>query len=120
MALYIPHSIFHLARLLYVRPETFGPYYVKRLQFSVILLTVLCTLLSVTVRCAKQHHLKSIRPLFVFSIRIKPTSVQSNTTYVFSKFSAEGNNCRQAAALKRKENLIIDKIFYTFTFTFES
>ena len=28
MALYIPHSIFHLARVLYVRPETFGPYYV--------------------------------------------------------------------------------------------
>ena len=27
MALYIPHSIFHLARLLYVMPETFGPYY---------------------------------------------------------------------------------------------
>ena len=26
MALYIPHSIFHLAELLYVRPETFGPY----------------------------------------------------------------------------------------------
>ena len=26
MALYIPHSIFHLARLLYVRLETFGPY----------------------------------------------------------------------------------------------
>ena len=29
MALYIPHSIFHLARLLYVRPETFGPDYVE-------------------------------------------------------------------------------------------
>jgi hypothetical protein len=28
MALYIPHSIFHLARLLYVRLETFAPYYV--------------------------------------------------------------------------------------------
>ena len=28
MALYIPHSIFHLARLLYVTPETFGPYYI--------------------------------------------------------------------------------------------
>ena len=28
MALYNPHSIFHLARLLYVRPETLGPYYV--------------------------------------------------------------------------------------------
>jgi len=25
MALYIPRSILHLARLLYVRPETFGP-----------------------------------------------------------------------------------------------
>ena len=40
MALYIPHSIFHLAQLLYVRPETFGPYYVpsyvweKRVNFS--------------------------------------------------------------------------------------
>ena len=29
MALYIPHSIFDLARLLYVRPETFGLYYVQ-------------------------------------------------------------------------------------------
>ena len=29
MTLYIPHSIFHLARLLYVKPETFGPYYVQ-------------------------------------------------------------------------------------------
>ena len=29
MALYIPHNIFHLAWLLYVRPETFGPYYVR-------------------------------------------------------------------------------------------
>ena len=28
MALYIPHSVFHLARLLYVRSETFGPCYV--------------------------------------------------------------------------------------------
>ena len=28
MALYIPHSIFHLALFLYVRPETFGPYYI--------------------------------------------------------------------------------------------
>ena len=28
MALYIPHNFFHLALLLYVRPETFGPYYV--------------------------------------------------------------------------------------------
>ena len=31
MALYITHSIFHLARLLYVRPETFEPYYLPYL-----------------------------------------------------------------------------------------
>ena len=31
MALYIPHSIFHLARLLNVRPVTFGPCYVGRI-----------------------------------------------------------------------------------------
>ena len=35
MALYIPHSIFHLARLLYVRPETFGPCYVSQTMNSV-------------------------------------------------------------------------------------
>ena len=29
MALYIPHNIFHLVRLLCVRPETFVPYYVS-------------------------------------------------------------------------------------------
>ena len=29
MALYILHSIFDLASLLYVRLETFGPYYVS-------------------------------------------------------------------------------------------
>ena len=34
MALYIPHSVFHLVRLLYVRPETFGPYYVNRAKES--------------------------------------------------------------------------------------
>ena len=34
MALYIPHSILHLARLLYVRPETFGPYYVDVSQIE--------------------------------------------------------------------------------------
>ena len=38
MALYIPHSIFHLARLLYVRPGTFGPYYVAQNQLCNYLL----------------------------------------------------------------------------------
>ena len=30
MALYIPQSILHLARSLYVKPETYGPTYVAR------------------------------------------------------------------------------------------
>ena len=34
MALYIPHCIFLLARLLYVKPETFGPYYVVHSPLS--------------------------------------------------------------------------------------
>ena len=45
MALYIPYSIFHLARLLYVRPETVGPYYVlykfSGFQAIVVQITVL-------------------------------------------------------------------------------
>ena len=41
MALYIPHSIFHLARLLYVRPETFGPCYVALTVGVTIWLSVL-------------------------------------------------------------------------------
>jgi len=34
MALYIPHSIFHLVRLLYVMPETFGPTLVHNICFD--------------------------------------------------------------------------------------
>ena len=34
MALYILHSIFHLARLSYVRPETFGPHYVLKITIK--------------------------------------------------------------------------------------
>ena len=45
MALYIPHNIFHLARLLYVRPETFGPYYVTHLKKHFAVLSN-CFLLS--------------------------------------------------------------------------
>ena len=47
MALYIPHSIFHLVRLLYVRPETFGPYYVHifvcKEKISILMLKILGT-----------------------------------------------------------------------------
>ena len=44
MALYIPHSIFHLARLLYVRPETFGPY--VTFSFKKAVVTVLADFLE--------------------------------------------------------------------------
>ena len=43
MALYIPHSIFHLARFLYVRPETFGPYYIYSLPLLIEKLSELNT-----------------------------------------------------------------------------
>ena len=38
MALYIPHSIFHLARLFYVRPETLDPpsYYKEKRRSSYV------------------------------------------------------------------------------------
>jgi len=35
MALYVPKSILHLARSLYVRPETYGPTYVFDVQQSI-------------------------------------------------------------------------------------
>jgi len=41
MALYIPRSIFHLARLLYVRPETFGPTFVYACIITGVLFTYL-------------------------------------------------------------------------------
>ena len=48
MALYIPHSILHLARLLYVRPGTFEPYYVS-LLYTFRIITV-CRANNVRVR----------------------------------------------------------------------
>ena len=47
MALYIPHSIFHLARLLYVRPETFGPYYVCVAEYFYTVLYLLVCVVEV-------------------------------------------------------------------------
>ena len=64
MALYILHSIFHLARLLYVRPETFGPYYVllrsydilALLNFAILTQFVVCFYLRVLFwGCAAGH-----------------------------------------------------------------
>jgi hypothetical protein len=34
MALYIPRGLFHLARLFFVRPDTFGPYYVHTDEYE--------------------------------------------------------------------------------------
>ena len=46
MALYIPHSIFHLAWLLYVRPETFGTYYICAWDCGSIVLISFALLLA--------------------------------------------------------------------------
>jgi len=45
MALYIPQSILHLARSLYVRPETYGPTYVCRMFLSAF------TVCSIYLKC---------------------------------------------------------------------
>ena len=51
MALYIPHSIFNLARLLYVKPETFRPYcvYLKHpvKYFSMFVPCCYCVTMSI-------------------------------------------------------------------------
>ena len=56
MALYIPHSIFHLVRLLYVRPEMFGPHYVSALVFGCSLFYDTWTILSKYTVCHKHLH----------------------------------------------------------------
>ena len=90
-----------------------------------ILLTVLSNLLSHALRYANQHYLKAIRPLCVFSLGIKETSGQSNTKYAFNKFrNSYTFRLKEIIIIslhsKERKNLIIDKIFYIFTFTFES
>ena len=59
MALYIPHSIFHLARLLYVRPETFGPYYVYFVgKNSLWMLNVMVHIVATEFEAVKHHVIK--------------------------------------------------------------
>ena len=54
MALYIPHNIFHLARLSYVRLEAFGPYYVRVKKPLSLHLKMLCFL-----KCSQVLHLST-------------------------------------------------------------
>ena len=61
MALYIPHSIFHLARLLYVRPETFGPYCVPE-YYSYEILKCVCVCVAQLTRSPWSLDLRSSRP----------------------------------------------------------
>ena len=65
MALYIPHSIFHLARLLYVRPETSGSYYVcKRLVVEIFSFVTMCwDIFVVTDVLVRWHWSLKILPL---------------------------------------------------------
>ena len=74
MALYTPHSIFHLARLLYVRPETFGPYYV----YAAVAMTVDTSLQTNKFTFGDDipsYYRKSVLPL----------TIQSNATTLFTK-----------------------------------
>ena len=67
MALYIPHSIFDLARLLYVRPETFGPYYVP---------------VGIYVKWIDKHeHNSQSRGFATFSVRITENRLKVDMTY---------------------------------------
>ena len=62
MALYIAHSIFQLARLLYVRPETFGPYYVYTRYDTIRYWPRMQT----AMQCFGMHMLSDEKGVFVF------------------------------------------------------
>jgi hypothetical protein len=78
MALYIPHSIFHLTRLLYVRPETFGPCYVRHNFGSGIMLSQ-----DLSVSCLETGDCKSWT-MHTFNIACR--SVLYKNTYVSADF----------------------------------
>ena len=78
MALYIPHSIFHLARLLYVRPDTFGPYYVlerlgtcySKALNSLTHFRVLHRTWRINVEMYTQQMLLCVNPLLMFEMHL--------------------------------------------------
>jgi hypothetical protein len=73
MALYIPHSIFHLALLLYVRPEAFGPYYVHAhvyncwsgLNFGIYCWMLLSNMRNILGRLCSLIYQKSLIPILI-------------------------------------------------------
>ena len=64
MALYIPHNIFHLARLLYVRPETFGPYYVYSFTNTHVLYHILVSWALEKLQSKEQCHSTDVAVIF--------------------------------------------------------
>ena len=62
MALYIRHSIFHLARLLYVRPETFWTYYVCIQWLSVNLTMCMKIVLWTETICCVHMGARTVTP----------------------------------------------------------
>ena len=83
MTLYIPHSIFHLARLLYVRPETFGPYYVS--WVNVTALWAICLLCCSKKNCYLRHLLAMQRNFtFVVCITATPAVMISTDESAYS------------------------------------
>ena len=84
MALYIPHSIFHLARLLYVRPETLDPttyiqYWPAKMDYiryynTVPYLTHKHVYFGSFMTCLHLHHIFSV-PL-TLAVAVPETSVK--------------------------------------------
>ena len=59
MALYIPQSILHLARSLYVSPETYGPNYVHYSTFGISVYGQLTLVHSSSNVCRRQARIMS-------------------------------------------------------------
>jgi len=63
MALYIPQSILHLARSLYVRPETYGPTYVEIYVFVTVWNWIQNINIGICIRFHLRKTAKSVPPL---------------------------------------------------------
>ena len=86
MALYIPHSIFHLERLLYARPETFGPYYVilKNKNSLAAICVSHSSIMICSLSCLHNKNIRTVKREHVF-LRIKLLDISmkcQNTTNV--------------------------------------
>jgi len=85
MALYFPRSIFHLARLLYVRPETSGPYCLCFLPRKVGNNTLLCHSYTYMTVHHPQHVTIYPHCLWRFAVKRICASMYGNCCTVYFK-----------------------------------